>query len=33
MYICRMKEGEYIEDIYELSNGELAARLGERFKE
>ena len=28
-----MKEGEYIEDIYELSNGELAARLGERFKE
>jgi len=32
MYICNMKESELIQDIYEYSNGELAAQLGERFR-
>ena len=33
MYICIMRELDQIQDIYEYSNGELAAQLGERFKE
>ena len=32
MYICRMRENEQIQDTYEYSNGELAALLGERFR-
>lgn len=32
MYICCMRENEQIQDIYEYSNGELAAQLGERFR-
>lgn len=32
MYICNMKESELIQDLYEYSNGELAAQLGERFR-
>ena len=32
MYICNMKENEQIQDTYEYSNGELAALLGERFR-
>jgi transcriptional regulator with XRE-family HTH domain len=32
MYICRMGEYEQIQDTYEYSNGELAALLGERFR-
>ena len=32
MYICRMRENEQIKDTYEYSNGELAALLGERFR-
>lgn len=32
MYICRMRESEQIQDTYEYSNGELAALLGERFR-
>ena len=32
MYICGMKESEQIQDTYEYSNGELAALLGERFR-
>ena len=33
MYICIMRELDQIQDIYEYSNGELSAQLGERFKE
>ena len=32
MYICRMVENDQIQDTYEYSNGELAALLGERFR-
>ena len=32
MYICGMRENEQIQDTYEYSNGELAALLGERFR-
>ena len=32
MYICAMSENEHIQDTYEYSNGELAALLGERFR-
>ena len=32
MYICAMRENELIQDFYEYSNGELAAQLGERFR-
>ena len=32
MYICNMRENEQIQDTYEYSNGELAALLGERFR-
>lgn len=32
MYICNMKENELLQDTYEYSNGELAAQLGERFR-
>jgi len=32
MYICNMRE-EQLQDTYAYSNGELAAQLGERFKD
>ena len=32
MYICSMEE-EQLQDTYAYSNGELAAQLGERFKD
>lgn len=32
MYICAVKENEQVQDTYEYSNGELAAQLGERFR-
>ena len=32
MYICRMDYLDQIQDIYEFSNGELSAGLGERFR-
>ena len=32
MYICSMNNTNQIQDIYEYSNGELAAQLGERFR-
>ena len=32
MYICAMRENEQIQDTYEYSNGELAAQLGDRFR-
>ena len=32
MYICNMRAYEQILDTYEYSNGELAAQLGERFR-
>ena len=32
MYICAMRETEQIQDTYEYSNGELAAQLGDRFR-
>ena len=32
MYICGMRE-EQLQDTYAYSNGELAAQLGERFKD
>lgn len=33
MYICVMRNQELVQDTYEYSNGELAAQLGERFKD
>ena len=33
MYICIMGDFEQIQDTYEYSNGELAAQLGERFRD
>ena len=33
MYICGMIDSELIQDTYEYSNGELAAQLGERFRD
>lgn len=33
MYICSMRNQEPVQDTYEYSNGELAAQLGERFKD
>lgn len=33
MYICGMREEEQLQDTYAYSNGELAAQLGERFKD
>lgn len=32
MYICSMREEEQLLDTYAYSNGELAAQLGDRFK-
>lgn len=32
MYICDMIDEEQIQDYYELSNGEVAAQIGERFR-
>ena len=32
MYICHMSNTDQIQDIYEYSNGELAAQLGGRFR-
>ena len=32
MYICHMNDWEQIQDTYEFSNSELAAMLGERFR-
>ena len=33
MYICNMDDYGQIQDIYELSNTEVASRLGRRFRE
>ena len=33
MYICTMDDYGQIQDIYELSNTEVASRLGRRFRE
>lgn len=33
MYICAMKDYEEIQDNYELSNGEVASIIGERFRD
>ena len=33
MYICSMINEEQLQDTYAYSNGELAAQLGERFKD
>lgn len=33
MYFCSMRNQEPVQDTYEYSNGELAAQLGERFKD
>ncbi len=33
MYICNMKDYEQYQDTYEYSNSELAAQLGERFRD
>jgi transcriptional regulator with XRE-family HTH domain len=33
MYICGMGKEEQLQDTYAYSNGELAAQLGERFKD
>lgn len=33
MYICAMDDYGQIQDIYELSNTEVASRLGRRFRE
>ena len=33
MYICSMRTEDQLQDTYAYSNGELAAQLGERFKD